>query len=197
MRQRRRFSARAGSQRSGEAPGGRCAGQAAQSPPGGCRATEHTCLRSPARLNVTRAERHGEPAREGSGFSLSPQGAVLPPAPVGFGHRAEPLPRCPGQQQPAMRTEPQGAASSSRHLALLPDPARRSGSMGDPWSRSDPTPATHLGSQRVPGEEGVKLSQHRQKSEDCRFVAGLSHLSPAQRRALSRAGLSAKSPPLH
>lgn len=96
-----------------------------------------------------------------------------------------------------MRRELQAAASFSQSLALPPDPAHRSGSMGDPGGRSDPTPATHLGSERVPGEEGVKLSQHRQKSEDYRFVAGLSHLSPAQRRALSQARLSAKSPPLH
>lgn len=61
-------------------------------------------------------------------------------------------------------------ASSSQRLALLPDPQRVG---GGPGGRSDPTLATHLGSEWVPGEEGVKPSQHRQKSEDCRFVAGL------------------------
>lgn len=34
-------------------------------PPGGRRAAEHTCPGSPARLNVTRAQQHGEPGQDG------------------------------------------------------------------------------------------------------------------------------------
>lgn len=181
--------------------GGRCAGQAAQSPPGRHRAAALTCPRSPACAHLPaqmprRQSGTGNPARAGSGFLLSPWGAVLLPAPAGFGDQAGLFHAALANGSRAMWREPQAAACSSQRLALLPDPAHCSGLMGDPGGRLDPTPATHLGSKRVPGEERVKLSQ-RQKSEDYRFVAGLSHLSPAQRRALSRAGLSAKSPPLH
>lgn len=50
----------------GTAPGHRF-GQAARSPPGGRRAAEHTCPGSPARLNVTRAQKHGEPGQDERG----------------------------------------------------------------------------------------------------------------------------------
>jgi len=154
------------------------------------------CPHSPARSHVMQAEQRGELARAGSSSWLSPQAATLPPAPARLGAGLRPCHAAPARSSHAMRRELQAAASSSQSPALLPEPAQHSGSMGDPGGTPDPTLAAHLGSERVLGEEGVKLSQ-RQKSEDYRFAAGLSHLSPAQRRALSRAGLSAKSPPLH
>lgn len=74
--------------------------------------------------------------RAGSGFSVSPQGAALSPAPARFGDRAEPLPRCPGQQQPGDVS--QAAESCLLFLALVPDLAHCSGAMGDPRTRGTP-----------------------------------------------------------